>query len=109
MRELAAAKRVPLVDLTVLSTALWNRAGVEGTKNYFMIFPAGKYPNYPSGSADNTHFQALGAIEVARLVATALRDQGAVPAADFRQLTANIPTSAIVWPTTAPYRVPRLR
>ncbi|MEU5262796.1 rhamnogalacturonan acetylesterase [Amycolatopsis sp. NPDC021455] len=103
MRELAAAKRVPLVDLTAASTALWNRAGVEGTKKYFMIFPAGKYPNYPDGSQDNTHFQASGAIEVARLIATALRDQGAVPAADFRQLTATIPTSAIVWPATAPY------
>ncbi|MDX3192711.1 rhamnogalacturonan acetylesterase [Streptomyces sp. MN03-5084-2B] len=103
MRELAAAKRVPLVDLTVSSTALWNRAGVEGTKKYFMIFPAGQYPNYPTGSQDNTHFQAAGAIEVARLVATALRDQGAVPAADFRQLTATIPAGAIVWPATAPY------
>jgi lysophospholipase L1-like esterase len=103
MRELAAAKRVPLVDLTASSTALWNRAGVEGTKKYFMIFPAGQYPNYPSGSADNTHFQAFGAIEVARLVATALRDQGVLPSADFRQLTATVPTSAIVWPTTAPY------
>ncbi|MEV6874283.1 rhamnogalacturonan acetylesterase [Amycolatopsis sp. NPDC051128] len=103
MRELAAAKRVPLVDLTAASTALWNRVGVEGTKKHFMIFPAGNYPNYPSGSADNTHFQAFGAIEVARLVATALRDQGVLPAADFRQLTASVPTSAIVWPTTAPY------
>jgi lysophospholipase L1-like esterase len=103
MRELAAAKRVPLIDLTASSTALWNRAGVEGTKKYFMIFPAGQYPNYPSGSADNTHFQAFGAIEVARLVATALRDQGVLPAADFRQLAATIPPSAIVWPTTAPY------
>ncbi|MEV4049862.1 hypothetical protein AB0J55_01640 [Amycolatopsis sp. NPDC049688] len=103
MRELAAAKHVPLIDLTVASTALWNRAGVEGTKKYFMIFPAGKYPNYPDGSQDNTHFQAAGAIEVARLVATALRDQGVVPAADFRQLTATIPAGAIVWPATAPY------
>lgn len=103
MRELAAAKRVPLVDLTALSTALWNRAGVEGTKKYFMIFPAGQYPNYPAGSQDNTHFQAAGAIEVARLIATALRDQGAVPAADFRQLTATIPPSAVGWPATAPY------
>lgn len=103
MRELAVAKGVPLIDLTASSTALWNRVGVEGSKNYFMIFAAGQYPNYPDGSADNTHFQAFGAIEVARLVATALRNQGVVPSADFRQLTAAIPTSAIVWPTTAPY------
>jgi lysophospholipase L1-like esterase len=61
MRELAAAKRVPLVDLTASSTALWNRAGVEGTKKYFMQLAAGQYPNYPDGSQDNTHFQAAGA------------------------------------------------
>ena len=103
MRELAATKGVPLIDLTASSTALWNRVGVEGTKKYFMILAAGQYPNYPNGIQDNTHFQAFGAIEVARLVATALRDQGVLPSADFRQLTATIPTSAIVWPTTAPY------
>ncbi|WP_329277321.1 rhamnogalacturonan acetylesterase [Streptomyces sp. NBC_01451] len=103
MRELAAAKGVPLIDLTASSTALWSRVGVEGTKKYFMILSAGQYPNYPDGSADNTHFQAFGAIEVARLVATALRNQGVLPSADFQQLTATVPTSAIVWPTTAPY------
>lgn len=103
MRQLAAAKGVPLIDLTASSTALWNRAGVEGTKKYFMHLPAGQYPNYPDGIQDNTHFQAFGAIEVARLVATALRNQRVLPSADFRQLTATIPTSAIVWPTTTPH------
>jgi pectinesterase len=104
MRELAAAKGVPLIDLTASSTALWNRAGVEGTKRHFMILKAGQYPNYPNGSQDNTHFQAFGAIEVARLVATAVHDQGVLPAADFRRLTDTVPTSAIVWPSTAPFR-----
>jgi pectinesterase len=103
MRELAVAKGVPLIDLTESSTALWNRAGVEGTKEHFMHLAAGQYPNYPDGVADNTHFQAAGAIEVARLVATALRDRGVLPRSAFRQLTATIPGSAIVWPTTAPY------
>lgn len=103
MRELAAAKGVPLVDLTASSTALWNRAGVEGTKKHFLHLAAGQHRNYPDGIQDNTHFQAFGAIEVARLVATALRNQGVLPATDFRRLTATIPTSEIVWPTTAPY------
>ncbi|MEU4767578.1 rhamnogalacturonan acetylesterase [Actinosynnema sp. NPDC023794] len=103
MRELAAAKRVPLIDLTASSTALWNRVGVEGTKKYFMHLAAGQYPNYPDGVQDNTHFQAFGAIEVARLVATSLRDQGVMRSTDFRRLTSTIPTSAIVWPRTAPY------
>ncbi|WP_167977247.1 rhamnogalacturonan acetylesterase [Lentzea indica] len=100
MRQLAAAKGVPLVDLTTSSTALFNRAGVEGTKKYFMHLKAGQYPNYPNGVEDNTHFQAAGAIEVARLVATALRNQGVLPSTSFRRLTATIPPNAIVWPTS---------
>jgi pectinesterase len=103
MRELAAAKRVPLVDLTASSTALWNRAGVEGTKKHFLHLAAGQHPNYPDGIQDNTHFQGFGAIEVARLIATALNNQRVLPSADFRRLTATIPTSEITWPTTAPY------
>ena len=103
MRELAAAKRVPLIDLTASSTAMWNRAGVEGTKKHFLHLAAGQHPNYPDGVQDNTHFQAYGAIEVARLVASSLRDRGVMPATSFRRLNATIPTSAIVWPTTAPY------
>jgi lysophospholipase L1-like esterase len=103
MRELAAAKSVPLIDLTASSTAMWNRLGVDGTTSCFMIFAAGRYANYPSGSEDNTHFQAHGAIEVARLIAAALNSQSVMPSADFRQLTATIPDSAITWPSTAPY------
>ncbi|MEV6715170.1 rhamnogalacturonan acetylesterase [Lentzea sp. NPDC051208] len=98
MRELAAAKGVPLIDLTASSTALWNCAGVEGTKKYFLHLPAGPWPNYPDGVEDNTHFQAAGAIEVARLVATALRDQRVLPHTSFRRLTAPVPASAIAWP-----------
>ncbi|WP_234046444.1 rhamnogalacturonan acetylesterase [Streptomyces adelaidensis] len=103
MTELATAKGVPLIDLTASSTRLWNAQGVEGTKNYFMTLPAGTYPNYPDGIADNTHFQAYGAIQVARLVARSLNSQAVIPAADFQKLDDKIPTSAIVWPTTAPY------
>ncbi len=98
MRELATAKRVPLIDLTASSTALWNRAGVEGTKKHFMHLAPGQYPNYPGGVEDNTHFQAYGAIEVARLVATALRNQKAMPPSYFRRLTAPIPTRELSWP-----------
>ncbi|MGW6443452.1 rhamnogalacturonan acetylesterase [Lentzea sp. NPDC055074] len=98
MRELAAAKGVPLVDLTASSLELWNSAGVEGTKKYFLHLPAGSRPNYPDGIEDDTHFQAAGAIEVARLVATALRDQRVLPPGSFRRLTAPVPASAIVWP-----------
>jgi pectinesterase len=104
MRELAAAKSVPLVDLSASSLALWNRLGVEGTKTCFLFLSPGQSANYPDGVEDNTHFQAHGAIEVARLIGTALQSQGVLPAEVFKQLTnMNIPDSKIVWPTTAPY------
>ncbi|MDX8148778.1 rhamnogalacturonan acetylesterase [Lentzea sp. BCCO 10_0061] len=101
MRQLAAAKDVPLVDLTASSTTLFNRAGAEGTKKYFLHLKAGQHPHYPDGVEDNTHFQATGAIEVARLVATALRDRRTLPSGSFRQLTTAVPPGAIVWPRTA--------
>ena len=100
MRELAAAKKVPLIDLTASSLALWNKLGVEGTKKCFLFLSAGQSSNYPAGIEDNTHFQAHGAIEVARLVAAALSSQSVLPAADFQRLTTtSISDSLIVWPS----------
>ncbi|WP_051809509.1 rhamnogalacturonan acetylesterase [Actinoplanes subtropicus] len=99
MRELAAAKGTPLVDLSASSLALWNSLGSTGTKTCFLYLNAGESPNYPSGVQDDTHFKAHGAIEVARLVATPLHNQGVLPAADFRRLTTtNLADSLIVWP-----------
>ena len=99
MRELAAAKGVPLVDLTASSTVLWNTLGPEGTKTCFLYLNPGQSPNYPNGVQDDTHFKAHGAIEVARLVATPLKNQGVLPPADFRRLTTtNLADSLIVWP-----------
>jgi lysophospholipase L1-like esterase len=104
MRELATAKKVPLVDLSASSLALWNKLGVEGTKSCFLFLAAGKSANYPDGVEDNTHFQAHGAIEVARLIGAELLQKAVLPAEDFKQLTnMNIADSKIVWPTTAPY------
>jgi lysophospholipase L1-like esterase len=99
MRELAAAKGTPLVDLSASSLALWNALGPEGTKTCFLYLNPGQSPNYPAGVQDDTHFKAHGAIEVARLVANPLKNQGVLPAADFQRLTtANLPDSLIVWP-----------
>ena len=99
MRELAAAKGTPLVDLSASSPALWNSLGPTGTKTCFLYLNAGESPNYPSGVQDDTHFKAHGAIEVARLVATPLHDKSVLPAADFRRLsTTNLADSLILWP-----------
>ncbi|WP_431677693.1 rhamnogalacturonan acetylesterase [Kitasatospora sp. KL5] len=98
MRDLAAAERVPLVDLQALSLALWQQLGPEGTKAYFLWREPGG--NYPDGVADNTHFQAHGAIEVARLVAADLHRQHLLPPGSLRGLGRPVPDDRPVWPPT---------
>jgi lysophospholipase L1-like esterase len=100
MRALAAETRTPLIDLTALSFALWSRLGPEATKDHFLWLPAGQSPNYPAGVSDNTHFQAYGAIEVARLVVTEGR---MLPGRDVCALRdPDIPGDALTWPPTRP-------
>ncbi|MBU2668034.1 rhamnogalacturonan acetylesterase [Actinoplanes bogorensis] len=93
MRALAEATGTPLIDLTALSFALWSRLGPEATKDYFLW-------SEPQGLADNTHFQAHGAIEVARLVAAAGPQ---IPGRDRHALhDPAIPDDVLVWPPTRP-------
>jgi lysophospholipase L1-like esterase len=100
MRALAAATRTPLIDLTTLSFTLWSSLGPEPTKAYFLWLAAGESPNYPAGVSDNTHFQAHGAIEVARLVASA---GWMLPGRDSRALrNPSLPDDLLSWPPTRP-------
>jgi len=74
VRELAEETGVPLIDLAAQSKTLFEQWGPEGTKALFMWLAPGEFMNFPDGSEDNTHFQQLGGIEVARLVYEALRE-----------------------------------
>ncbi|MCU7729279.1 rhamnogalacturonan acetylesterase [Actinoplanes sp. KI2] len=100
MRALASETGTPLIDLTALSFALWGQLGPEATKEYFLWLDPGESPNYPAGVSDNTHFQAHGAIEVARLVAL---HGCTLPGRDFRALhDPSIPDDSLIWPATRP-------
>lgn len=74
MIALAERDNVPLLDLTALSAALLRRMGPEASKALFCCLPAGEYPAYPDGLADNTHLNETGADAIARIVADALRE-----------------------------------
>lgn len=64
---------VLLIDLNQLSMNAFSAKGQEYvTNHYFMNLPAGKYPAYPDGQKDNTHFQPEGARAVAALVFDAM-------------------------------------
>ncbi|MFI6322778.1 fibronectin type III domain-containing protein [Nonomuraea sp. NPDC050556] len=73
MKELAAEEDVALVDLSALSHAYLGAIGLEAATSVFLHVPAGVYPAFPNGAADNTHFQEYGAIQMARLVAGAVK------------------------------------
>ncbi|MFI5934180.1 rhamnogalacturonan acetylesterase [Actinoplanes sp. NPDC051494] len=104
MRALAARTHTPLIDLTALSFDLWSRLGPEPTKEYFLWLDPGEAPNYPAGATDNTHFQAHGAIEVARLVAAHGRT---LPGRDHAAIHhPDIPDDVLVWPPTRPAEPP---
>jgi pectinesterase len=102
MEQLGTRLNVPVVDLTTLSRALWQDLGLEGSKGMFLWLEPGESANYPDGVRDNTHFRAAGAIEVARLVATALRDQRVVHPDAVAGLGARHTESDLVWPAQRP-------
>jgi lysophospholipase L1-like esterase len=102
MRQLAEREDVPLVDLTALSLQRWAALGPVGTTEEFLHLAPGEHPNYPAGVVDNTHFQARGAIELARLVVRDLKDQRVLQPQDTRALCDQVPDSALEWPLERP-------
>ena len=75
MRQLAAQDSIPLVDLNAMSKDLYEALGVEGSKNAFVHYPANSFPNQEKALADNTHFNAYGAYELAKCVVSGILSQ----------------------------------
>jgi lysophospholipase L1-like esterase len=101
MRRLGVAEHVPVVDLTSSSRALWESLGPDGTTGVFLWLDPLENPNYPDGVQDNTHFQAHGAIEVARLIAGDLHRRHLLPPGSLVGLRRSVPDTAVVWPVPA--------
>ncbi|WP_164983931.1 pectinesterase family protein [Cellulomonas endophytica] len=106
VRALAQQQGVAMIDLQALSLAAFEGLGVTGTQGWFLHLAAGASPNYPNGVTDNTHFGARGALELARIVATALRDQAVLPVGgEYLQRLSDTtidPLTAVVWPASRP-------
>jgi len=73
VKAAAAAASVPVIDLTALSAQLYTSLGLcPNDANYTSTTSAlGKF-----FCDDHTHFEAAGAVQIAGLVAKALKDQG---------------------------------
>jgi len=69
MIEVAQEQKVDFIDLNKLSRELLMSKGKDFvTTTYFMNLPAGKFPAYPDGQKDDTHFQPEGAKAMAQIV-----------------------------------------
>lgn len=63
-----------MIDLSALSIGYYDSIGPEATLSVFLHVSPGIYQAFPNGATDNTHFQEYGAIQIARLVAGAVRE-----------------------------------
>ncbi len=68
MKDVAERENVPLIDLTDLTTTLYETLGVEGSKKALVHYPAGTFKGQDKELADNTHFNTYGATQVAKCV-----------------------------------------
>ncbi len=75
MREIAKEENVYLIDLNALSKILFEAMGPEAAKKAFVYYPANSYHNQLQALADDTHFNAYGAYELAKCVIKSIADQ----------------------------------
>ncbi len=68
VREVGAELGVPVVDLNARSISFYEALGSEESKKAFVHFPANTYPGQDQALADDTHFSAYGAYELAKCV-----------------------------------------
>lgn len=73
VKEVAEAQKVAFIDLDAKSIALYQKLGAEKSAMLFNHLEPGVHPNYPDGKIDDTHFNELGAREIAQLVLQELR------------------------------------
>ncbi|WP_442031546.1 rhamnogalacturonan acetylesterase [Paenibacillus sp. 2KB_22] len=73
-KEVAEEQDVPLIDLSKLSIAYYDKIGNTATEKVFLYANPGEYPKYPNGINDNTHFSSYGARKIAGLVAGAVKN-----------------------------------
>ena len=73
VRDLAASRAVPLIDLTAFTTWLYEDLGEHRSARLVCHLPPGRYPRWPAGLEDDTHFRRRGARKIAAFVAKSLR------------------------------------
>jgi lysophospholipase L1-like esterase len=74
MRAVAKKTNTPLIDVTELTTQLYESWGNESSKKAFVHYSANTFLGQEKALEDNTHFNSFGANEVALCVIKGIRD-----------------------------------
>jgi lysophospholipase L1-like esterase len=76
VRQVGRETGVPVIDLNAMSRTFYEALGPEGSKRAFVHYPAGSFPGQTADLADDTHFNAYGAFQLARCVVEGMRAAG---------------------------------
>ncbi|WP_308991086.1 rhamnogalacturonan acetylesterase [Mariniflexile litorale] len=74
MRKVAIDLQVPLIDITEMTTYMYESWGNDGSRNAFVQYPANTFPGQAEKLEDNTHFNSFGANEIAKGVVQSIKD-----------------------------------
>lgn len=74
MRAVAKKNNVALIDITKLTTDLYETWGDETSRKAFVQYPANTFPGQEKALDDNTHFNSFGANEIALCVIKGIRE-----------------------------------
>tara|TARA_R110002050_G_scaffold261556_1_gene401689 strand:- start:212764 stop:214071 length:1308 start_codon:yes stop_codon:yes gene_type:complete len=74
MRKVAKDLQVPLIDVTKMTTYMYEAWGVEPSRKAFVQYPAFTFPGQTKALEDNTHFNSFGANEIAKSVVQGIKD-----------------------------------
>ncbi len=74
VKEVAAAFKVPMIDMFQKTKKLAESYGPEASKSLFLWVEPGKSAFFPDGRQDNTHYNELGATKAAELAAEGIRE-----------------------------------
>jgi lysophospholipase L1-like esterase len=74
MRDVAQKNNVALIDITKITTELYETWGDEPSRKAFVQYPANTFPGQVKALEDNTHFNSFGANEIALCVVKGIRE-----------------------------------
>lgn len=74
MRAVAQKNNVALIDITKITTDLYETWGDEASRKAFVQYPANTFPGQEKVLDDNTHFNSFGANEIALCIIKGIRE-----------------------------------